>query len=158
MMKQRYFLTIMLLALTFFSGCSVLQRPPLSAERLVITYGSKACFGQCPEMSVILNGDGRMTLQGNAYVDKIGAYHKQVPESSMRDFIKELEESAFFDLPSQPDTEYPDGAYQSMYIQLDDRSHTVEVRGEAPPAFNRVRSFIYQQVQGTGWAALDQDP
>jgi hypothetical protein len=146
-------------------ACSLFYAGQYEASNPVITFFHKGCYGQCPEMSLILRGDGMAFFEGKAYVNKLGNYQKELPLKQIDRLVTIVEESGFMQADSTAAGAAPRQAKsgevrKAITVRLDGEKRSIQVgeRQEAPEAFRRLEVALFRIAQSPGWKkrAMDQ--
>ena len=104
---------------------------------------------------MLVNGNnGLMTLEGKAYVNKLGTYQKQISPEEVHELRTTLQENGFFSLEARYPAESDQQGLQTFYVNIGAQSHTVSVYGDAPPAFEELRRYFFAQIQDDVWAPM----
>lgn len=67
-------------------------------EQLVIKLERTACFGGCPDYSLTINGDGKVTYEGKQFVKITGTRETTINMESIYQILAEFEEAEYFSL------------------------------------------------------------
>jgi hypothetical protein len=89
---------------SFFAFAVILSSAILSCHRgpqrakietTLFTYAQTACFGNCPVYGVQVFANGRLELEGEAFMDKIGTYSLRLTSKEMKDLKKVFGQMGF---------------------------------------------------------------
>ena len=130
---------------TAFTGCNKSNSQSTSAKTEngpVIEFRRTACFGTCPIYQATVARNGKVTFTGVRFIDKIGSFEAQIPETEVQQMLTEIDKVNFFDR----DTLYVTGATDlpSMILRVRNHGkyHTIRTEGEGPEEVEKLMQRI----------------
>jgi hypothetical protein len=64
--------------------------PEVPLDQVRIRLSRSQCFGTCPAYSVTIDGDGRVTYHGKAYVVVTGIHHTRIPQAKVARLVERI--------------------------------------------------------------------
>lgn len=98
------------------------------------------CFGTCPSYTLSIQKNGKVTFYGKEFVEHKGMATGQIPQDSLDKLIQKIQESYFFEIPSDPEckSRYTDMPSVYLMIRLDDNEHSVT-------HYHGCKGFMYEK-------------
>lgn len=67
-------------------------------EDVCIELERSPCYGSCPNYSVAIEGNGRVTFVGRDYVSEVGRRETQISANAVRNLLRAFDDARFFEL------------------------------------------------------------
>lgn len=91
-----------LLFLAVLIGCSSSNTvKKYNPENPVFTIQTTSCYGKCPELEILIQGDGKVFYTGKKNVEKIGKFEFQISEKEIDELLKDFEDAGFWDMKDE---------------------------------------------------------
>lgn len=147
---------------------------PQSAPRPIeITLTRTACFGTCPQYTVVLKGDGSVTYNGQRFVRVAGARTWAIDPAAVRALANEMVKDGFFDLQESYSSPMTDSPTVYTALRLDRRFKQIRDYIAGPAMLKQIERRIdavsgakaYVWIDGAairakakgGWRATDSE-
>ncbi len=91
----------------------------------VITLDRTACFGYCPDYSLIIHSDGRVIYKGRSYVRVIGKREGAISPEDFKKLADEFYKIDYFTLKDVYDTNFEDVPAITTSITIDGKTKKV---------------------------------
>jgi hypothetical protein len=132
------------------------QPPAQAAEPPIqITLRRTICFGECPDYTVSIDGDGNVTYEGRRFVRVTGKQVARIDRTAVQTLLDEFERIEFFSLKDKYTAQITDLATTYVTLVLGDRSKTVEDYHGAPAALRDLERRIDEATGVQRWIRID---
>ena len=114
----------------------------LQHEDPFFTMQRTACYGTCPQYTVSIYHNGKITYNGDLFVDKIGCFSSFISEQEVAAIKFLLDDIDFFSLQKEyisPMTDIPSVVTE---IYIDGKRHKVTDRIEGPKSLKKCYQLI----------------
>lgn len=98
---------VVIVSLAFGAGFIL---PNTSPENVTITMDRTACFGACPDYSLVIYGNGTVHYDGHRYVSVTGKQTATIPQEDVNRLVRKSIEIGYFGLRdsyTEPVTDLP---------------------------------------------------
>lgn len=108
MNNKSIFLTLLIAA--FFLACGTNQKvlSKKQSASFFLKIEKTACFGSCPIYTMIILGDSKADFTGVRFVEKMGKYTSDIPDSTFRSIVSSSLDADWEDYDSSYLTGYSD--------------------------------------------------
>jgi hypothetical protein len=143
-------MAIMVLA---FVGCpnKPTGTPAHDYDNAVITLYRSACFGRCPDYSLKIEGNGKVTYQGNHFVKVEGLQTAEISKAQVKILVDEFFAIDYFGLQDVYDTDITDIPHTETSIHVDGKQKTVYDRYGGPEKLHALEAKIDSITNSKQW-------
>lgn len=121
------------------------------AQDLRIELSRSVCFGACPDYTVTITGDGRVTFDGQDYTRVKGTATTQIGASEIQALLAEIQKVGFFELADAYDANVTDNPTYSVAVQWQGRIKRVQDYVAGPRKLRILEDRIDQIVNSDQW-------
>lgn len=123
----------------YLFSLSLIQNPELNSRNTsgyqpdsiqadtLIQMERTVCFGICPAYELTIQKDGKVIFNGKQFVEHTGIATGEISQENLDQIIKNINESYFMDIPSDPEckSRFTDMPSVFLTINVDGKSHNV---------------------------------
>jgi hypothetical protein len=96
---KKIFLLILFLSL---AGCSLLQYSQKEdTDNLLFSIETTSCYGKCPELEIVIRGNGNAFYIGKKNVDKIGKFEFQLTKEEIAELLDAFNNAKFWEMQDE---------------------------------------------------------
>ncbi len=128
--------------------------PPPSAAELKdvrISLSRSVCFGTCPNYTLTITADGRVTFDGQHYTRVTGAASTTIDQAQIIELITEIKKADFFTLADKYAAPVTDAPSYTLTLSMAGRSKTVDDYVAGPHRLTLLMNRIDQIVNSAQW-------
>ncbi len=132
-------------------------QPPAKATEppIQITLRRTTCFGECPDYTVGIDGNGNVAYEGRRFVRVTGKQVARIDRAAVQALLDEFEQIEFFSLKDKYTERITDLPTTYVTLVLGDRSKTVEDYHGAPKALRDLERHIDEAAGVQRWIRID---
>ncbi len=124
---------------------------PDELKDLHITLNRTMCFGSCPDYTLTITGDGKVSFEGRHSTRVTGTATTTIDQSKLVELVKEFRRADFFNLQDNYHADVTDAASQAVTIQLGGKTKRVENYAAGPQRLYLLQDRIDQIVNSDQW-------
>ena len=109
------------------------------------------CFGSCPDYSLTITSDGKVTFEGRHHTKVIGTKTTTIDQVKMAELALEVKKADFFDLLDEYSARVTDNPTYTLSIRMGGKSKTVTNYATGPRRLYLLQDRIDQIVNSDQW-------
>lgn len=115
------------------------------------------CHGRCPVYTLSVSASGKTQYQGEAFVNKMGRYEKNLPKETLIALVAELEQAGFWEM----EDEYNNPAVMDLpsvitTCTMNGRTKKVVNRFEAPEIVSALQEKLDRLIGEDGYQQAEK--
>ena len=120
---------------------------------VVITLQRTACFGACPDYTVRITGDGRVSYEGRRFVRVKGRRTVRISPAAVAALVEEFQRTHYFDLKDEYTARITDMPTTTTSIRIGSRFKRVVDYYGAPPELTALENRIDEVAGSRRWVS-----
>ena len=125
--------------------------PPKSINNVVITLERTACFGNCPDYSLIVYGNGTLFYEGRNFVDVTGRQSSNISQEHVQELVRAFYAKGYFTLQDEYSAPVTDLPTTTTSISIDGRYKKVINYYGAPEQLIELENMIDDIAKSERW-------
>jgi hypothetical protein len=125
---------------------------------LKITLTRTMCFGTCPDYTVTVDADGKVTFEGRYYTETRGTFTATIDNAKLAELAAEIEKSDFFSLEDQYRYDVTDMPTYTLTVVMGGQSKRVESYATRPRRLGLLMARIDQILETDQWIGHPRNP
>ena len=138
---------IVLISLTFAGGIPTLN----PSGNVVITLDRTACFGFCPDYSLVIYGNGTVQYDGRNFVAVPGEYESQISKQDVDELLKRANAIGYFGLRNEYTEPITDIPTITTSISIGKITKKIINHAGAPEALTEFENMIDRVAGSDKW-------
>ncbi|MFL5733935.1 MAG: DUF6438 domain-containing protein [Chloroflexia bacterium] len=109
------------------------------------------CYGTCPDYTLTVEADGRVTFEGRHYTKEKGTVTGTIDSAKLAELATEIKKADFFSLDSSYSSGVTDNPTYTLEVHMDGKSKRVESYATRPRRLELLMDRIDQILNSKQW-------